>query len=299
MVEFSTADNYRRAGEALRKALALDPAYADAGSKLVLANAYIADFAGDAAALRRAVAAAEQLPLAHPDHGPSYRVRADVRSSWQWDWSGAQADYEKALALDPTDADAYFDQSIQLQTLGRFREAIASAQKSLALDGLNLSYIANLANAQMALRDYAAAEQTISRMAEIDPRSDLTVTSESVLRLLQGRYAESLADCPKITDQRARLSCVVHAQLSLGDRAEADRALADLLKTGTGGNLANLAGVYAWSGDADQAFAWFDKAVAARESGVSSILADRTLDGLHKDPRWTALLKKVHLPEGA
>ena len=149
----------------------------------------------------------------------------------------------------------------------------------------------------MAMRDYVAAEQTVNRMAQIDPRSEQTASSLSTLRLLQGRYAESLGECPKITDERARLSCVAHAQHSLGHRAEADQALSDLLKTGTGGNLTNLASVYAWFADADQAFAWFDKALAARESGVSVILANRTLDGLHKDPRWGALLKQMNLPE--
>ena len=294
---FASADNYRRAAAALRKALALDPAYADASAKLVMADAYLAEYTADAASLKRAIAAAERLPLAHPDHGPSYRIRANSRGAWQWDWTGAQADYEKALALDSADADAYFDQSIVLQILGRFREAIALAQASIALDGLNLGFLSNLAGAQMSLRDYTAAEQTVNRMAEIDPRSEALAGVLSTLRLLQGRYAESLTECLKISAERFRLVCVAHAQHSLGHRAEADQALADLLKTGTGGILTNLAGVYAWFGEADQAFAWYDKAVAARESNVSQILADRKLDGLHKDPRWTALLKKMNLPE--
>ncbi len=297
LLALPSADNYRRAGAALRKALALDPAYADASAKLVLLDAYLADLTGDAAGLRRAIAAVERLPLAHPDHGPSYRVRAGIRASWRWDWAGAQADYEKALALDPADADADYDEAILLQLLGRFREAIAPVQKAIALDGLNLGYLGLLATVQMELRDFAAAEQTVNRMAEIEPQSEQLANNLSTLRLLQGRFAESLAECPKISDERTRLACVAHAQHSLGHRAEADQALADLLKTGTGGNLTNLAGVYAWFGDADQAFASFDKAVAAREFGVSQILGDRTLDGLHKDPRWPALLKKMNLPE--
>ena len=290
------ADHYRRAGTALRKALALDPDYADASAKLVLADAYLADFTGDVAGLKRAIAAAERLPLVHPDHGPSYRIRAAVRDTWQWDMAGAQADYEKALALNPADADALYDNAILLQALGRFREAIAAVQKAIALDGLSVDYLGILASVQMAQRDYAAADQTVTRMADIDPRSEVLANTLSTLRLLQGRYAVSLAECPKFSDERLRLVCVARAQHSLGHRAEADRALADLLKTGIGGNLTNLAGVYAWLGDADQAFAWFDKAVAARASGLSKILADRTLDGLHKDPRWTALLKKMNLP---
>ena len=291
-----SADNYRRAGKAFRKALALDPAYADASAKLVLADAYLADLTGDTASLKSAIADAERLPLAHPDHGPSYRMRANVRFSWQWDWAGAQADYEKALALDPADADAYYDDANLLQVLGRFREAIAPAKKAIALDRLNVSYLGLLASVQISQRDYAAADHTLNRVAEIDARSDQLAVILSGLRLLQGRYAESLSECPKISDERARLVCEAVAQQSLGHRAEADRALADLLKTGTGGNLTNLAAVYAWFGNADQAFASFDKAVAARESVVCQISTDRTLDGLHKDPRWTALLKKMNLP---
>ena len=289
-------DNQRRARGALRKALALDPAYADAGAQLVLTEAYLADLTGDAAGLQRAIAAAERLPLAHPEHGPSYRMRGDIRETWQWDWAGAQADYDKALALDPADAAAYYDESIVLQILGRSPESIAPAQKALALDGLNLGYLSNLAAAQMAMRDYVAAEQTVQRMVQIDPRSEQTAGSLSTVRLLQGRYAESLAECPKISDERTRLVCVANAQHSLGHRAQAEQALSDLLKTGTGGNLVYLASVYAWFAEADQAFAWFDKAVVARESGMSQILIDRTLDGLHKDPRWSALLKQMNLP---
>ena len=201
------------------------------------------------------------------------------------------------MTLDPTDGDAYFNESMLLQELGKFQEAIVAAQKSVAIDGLNLSYLSMLTKAQMASRDYASADQTIGRMAEIDPRSEQLALSLSYLRLLQGRYTESLAQCPKISDERDRLVCVARAQHSLGHRTAADEALAELLKTGSSGNLVNLAGVYAWFGDANQGFAWYGKAVAAKESSVFQILADRTLDGLHNEPRWTSLLKKLHLPE--
>ena len=294
--EIPSPDTYRHAAQALRKSTTLDPAYADAKALLVLVEAYLADFTGDAAGLKRATGAAERLPLEHPDHGPSYRVRADVRSTWLWDWRGAQADYEKALALDPADSAAYYDESLQLDILGQFREAVVPAQKALAFDGLNLAYAQRLATSQIALRDYAAAEETVNRMAEIDPRSEQLAQMRAIVRLLQGRYAESLTECSNLHDERIRLVCSADAQHALGRRSEADRSLADLLKTGTGGNLTYLGSVYAWFGEADPAFAWFDKAVVARESLVSEIRYDRTLDKLHNDPRWKALLKKMNLP---
>ena len=294
--EEQTPDLYRRQATVLRKALILDPAYADAAAKLVLAEAYLADLTGDAAGLKSAIAAAERLPLEHPDHGPSYRIRGAIRDSWQWNWAGALADYEKAVALDPADADAHFDEALELRSLGRYPEAITALQKALTLDGRDVSYLNQLALIFISMRDFASAEQTVNRMLEIEPHSELLAATISSLRLLQGRVADALAQCPKMQDERTRLVCVAMAQHALGHRAEADQAFAGLLKTGTGGNFTNLAKVCAWFGDADQAFAWYDKAVAARESAATGILASRSLDGLHKDPRWKALLKKVNIP---
>ena len=294
--EVPSPDAYRRQVAAYRKALALDPAYADAAAKLVLAEAYLADQTGDAAGLKSAIAAAERLPLEHPAHGPSYRIRGAVRVGWQWDWAGALADFQKALALDPSDAAGHYDVSNVLLDLGRFPEAITESQTALALDGLNVQNLGLLAAAQMAMHDYAAADQTTNRIGEIEPHSEPLAAGLSSLRLLQGRLADSLAECPNIRDERTRLVCVAEAQHSLRHRADADKAYADLLKTGTGGNLTALAGVSAWFGNADQAFAWFAKAVEVRESSVTQILADRTLDGLHTDPRWKALLKKINIP---
>jgi serine/threonine-protein kinase len=295
MTELPTTDYYRRASLALREALALDPAYADANAQLVLADAYLAEFTSDAAGLTRAIAAGERLPLSHPDHGPSYRIRGAIRESFEWNWSGAQADYERALELDPTDGDAYYDESLTLQSRGRFREAIEAAQKAAALEPLDLSNLGILAQAQLALRDFDAAEQTVKRIAAIDPRSEWRTLALSQMLLLQGRYGESLATCANIPTGRRRLVCTAEAQFSLGHHAEANQALADLRKIDMGGNLVNVADVYAWFGDADQAFAVLDQAVAARVSDLTSILGRRSMDSLHTDPRWNALLRKINL----
>jgi TolB-like protein/tetratricopeptide (TPR) repeat protein len=295
MTELPTTDYYRRASLALRESLALDPAYADANALLVLADAYLAESTGDAAGLTRAIADGERLPLSHPDHGPSYRIRGAIRDSFEWNWSGAQADYERALELDPADGDAYYDESLTLQSRGRFREAIEAAQKAAALEPLDLSNLGILAQAQLALRDFEGAEQTVKRIAGIDPRSEWRPLALSQMLLLQGRYGESLATCPNIPTDRRRLVCTAQAQFSLGHHAEANQALADLRKIDIGGNLVNVADVYAWFGDADQAFAVLDHAVAARESDLASILGRRSMDSLHIDPRWNALLKKINL----
>ena len=50
-------------------------------------------------------------------------------------------------------------------------------------------------------------------------------------------------------------------------------------------------------GDLDQAFAWLEKAYQEKSNSLSYIKVIHQLDGLHSDPRYAALLKKMNLPE--
>lgn len=60
---------------------------------------------------------------------------------------------------------------------------------------------------------------------------------------------------------------------------------------------ADIADVYAEVGDKDQAFAWLDKAYAEKSNALGYIRSVPELDGLRSDPRYTALLKKMGLPQ--
>jgi len=52
----------------------------------------------------------------------------------------------------------------------------------------------------------------------------------------------------------------------------------------------NIACVYAFRGEADQAFAWLDK-VLERHEGFSQM--DNVFDKIHSDPRWLPFLRKI------
>ena len=293
-VSQGTLEGYRRAVAALGKALALDPDYAQARAKRVIAEAYFAELTGNAAELRHAIADAETLVQQRPNDSASYRIRASVRMSWQWDWVGAKADMLKALALDPNDSDANFDSSIYYAAMGQFPEALAMAKRAGASDPLDLSVLGQLASIQIAMKNYSAADDTIARMTEIDPNSDFTLGALGPLRLLQGRAAEALAACRRMADPRFQAPCVAQAEYTLGHRAEAHSALDQMIRAAAG-NAELIAGVYAWFGEPDAAFEWLEKGFQRRESGIAAVLGDRTLDSLHADPRWAAFLKKMNL----
>lgn len=297
-----TLDGDRRALEAYEKALSLDPHYEMARAASNLNRANIADQIGDGPGLTRAIAEMQEGVTRAPDQAWAYRYRGLARAQWLWDYAGAKVDFQKAIALAPTEPLNLQDYGTVLSSLGQFEASIEVTQKSLDLDPLATDAMANIAQAQLALRDWAGAEASLARALQIAPGSDTLLGTSTnpgmaALRLLQGRPEEALTFCQRVTDERAKIPCIAQAEYSAGHKAEAENALAELLKSGATSNTYAIAQTYAWRGETDKAFEWFDKVVLVRDAGVTQLLSDRQLDSLHKDARWKALLKKVNLPE--
>lgn len=297
-----TLEGSRHALEAYDQALTLDPHYEMARAALNYCRASIADQTGDGPGLTRAIADMQEGVTRAPDQAWAYRYRGIARSVWLWDYAGANADFQKAIALAPTDPLDFMDYGAVLSNVGQFAASIEATQKALDFDPLATDAMGNIAQAQMALRDWAGAEATLARALQIAPDSYVLLGTSSnpgmaALRLLQGRPEEALTFCKRVSIERIKTPCIAQAEYSAGHKAEAENALAELLKSGATNNTYAIAQTYAWRGEADKAFEWFDKAVLLRDGGISELLTDRQLDSLHKDARWKALLKKVNLPD--
>src|SRR6266700_548872 len=128
------ADGYGRAVDFYRKAIALDPNYAAAYAGLSFALFYVADTRGDATMLPEALATAEKAVALAPEQSDGYVARGRFRSTFGFDWAGAQADYAKALEGDRGDSTARRRYAQLWGTLGRLPEAVAHAKKASELD---------------------------------------------------------------------------------------------------------------------------------------------------------------------
>jgi len=63
----------------------------------------VADQSGDAAAQQQALAAADRAVELAPYEAAAYAARGYMRLRRTWDWSGAEADFDKALTLGKPD----------------------------------------------------------------------------------------------------------------------------------------------------------------------------------------------------
>jgi hypothetical protein len=86
------------------------------------------------------------------------------------------------------------------------------------------------------------------------------------------------------------------AYYALGRKKESDAALSELIAKYHASNPYEIAKVYAFRNQPDEAFEWLERAYTQRDSGLIFTKVDPLLKSLHNDPRFAAFLKKLNLP---
>jgi hypothetical protein len=82
---------------------------------------------------------------------------------------------------------------------------------------------------------------------------------------------------------------------ALGQNAESDARLAELIaKYGHGGAF-DVASVLAYRGEADRTFEWLEKAIEYHDEGISTVYPAQqwAFSNIQKDPRWLPFLRKI------
>lgn len=133
-----TVDGFVSAERELRRAVELDSDYADAWA--ALADVYVLQpeygAAPAAEAIPKARAAIGQALALDPDSARALASRGYLRYQFDWDWAGAEADFRRAIALDPAYATAHQWYAEMLAALRRSDEALVAAQRAVELDPL-------------------------------------------------------------------------------------------------------------------------------------------------------------------
>jgi TolB-like protein len=292
-----TTSGFRRAVGAFGKAVALDPYYAAAFARLAIAEGDLADRVSEPPGLKRAIAAAERAIAIAPNSADGYMARAYLRTFWVWDWDGAMADCDKALALDPNDPLTLETYSLLLMAEGQLPAATAAQKKLLEVDPLAAVAWAWLGNYLIDSGNLSQALGPLRRAIEIDPDLHYAHFFLAVDELLVGQPGQALVTARRISEPTWRLAAIAAVQHSLGRTQDSQRALDELITTEAQHGAYQIAEVYAWRGEKDQAFAWLERAHEQRDGGLPYLKTDALLASLRDDPRYAALLRKMKLPE--
>ncbi len=296
----NSRDGDRLAVAAYQKAVELDPEFAAAYAGLGVAEMYASDYADsleeNAAAKQRAQANIDKAIALAPDLADGYAARGWQRATLLRDFSGSQEDFEKALALEPGNALVLRRYGLLQNNLGRAAQAIAAYRRAIELDPLSSSAWSNLASAYfLDPSQFRQAREALDRSLAINPESSFALAALATLELLEGHAQDALSVSGR-AGEVFRQWGVAMAQHTLGNAGESQRALDELIAKYAHDSAFQIAEVYAWRGEADKAFEWLERAYVQHDGGLAFIKPDPLFRGLHTDPRYAAMLKKLGLP---
>ncbi len=292
-------DAFHRAVVAFQRAVDLDPTYANAYAGLAQAQGFFADFsptpAERAAEIKKAFVSADKAIELAPDLAMAYSVRGLLRHRLSWDWKGAQADFKRAVSLDPNDAQTYYYAQGYAQALffaGHQNEAFAMDRKATTLDPLSPEAWSVLGWHHAFAGQYPEARVALKRSLELSPDGPWAAFLLGYVELKEGNSDRAAAAFRRAPAAFA-LTGQAMVEHTLGHDAESRQIIAQLKEKYAVGFAYQIAQASAWRGDKDGAFDWFNRAYDQHDAGLYRIRYDPMLANLHGDPRWAALVKKM------
>ena len=294
-----TREDLAKAVEQLRRAIELDPGYADAWA--ALARAYAVQAGSAFAPVEESVAnarkAAERSLALDPNLAAGHSILGWIKSGYEWEWKAADLEFKRALELDPGSAGILANAGLIAQGLGRFGESIQLYRRAITRNPLQGGQYANLAIALLYANRLDEAEAACRQAIELRPEA---VTQKYLLGrilLARGKLEAAQQAVAQEPDEGWRLVGQALVFHRVGRSAESDAAV-KALTTGFSADMPfQIAEVRAYRGEIDLAFEWLERARTIRDTGFLEMKGDPLLKNLERDPRYRAFLRKIRLPE--
>ena len=291
-------ENFAAAAEAYQQALAIDPVYAEAwaGLSVTYLSQTQSGYLEGEEGLVLARDAVDQAVALDPKLASAWARLSLIQSVFEWDWAGAERSLQTALELAPNDGRVLGAAGNFASIMGRPDLALDYYQRVLVddpLDMVNLYNVADVLHRHGRLEESAAAYR---RLLELNPEDWGSHTQLAIVMLEQGLKEEAWRELALEVDPQQQEYGRILALYAL-DKAEEARRRLDLFSEENQSWASFLiATIYAWTGDADSAFAWLDRAYQQRDGWMTSILNEPLFAGLHGDPRWAEQLERLNLP---
>jgi TolB-like protein/DNA-binding winged helix-turn-helix (wHTH) protein/Tfp pilus assembly protein PilF len=290
-----------------QKAIDLDPLYPQAyaglaDSYIMLANwGFLPAKEGypqAEAAARRALELDERLAEAQAS-------LAYATFLYDWDWSGAESKFRRAIELNPNYATAHHFYSVYLMSAGRHLEAQKEIERARELDPLSRITNSVVGWIYYEGRSYDKAMEQCRRTVEMDPTYAPSLLDLGSVYLAKGEYDKAIAQFTGARaiagDTATVLSYRAQGYALSGNKTEARRILKRLEKTAGPAFVSpwEFALIYDALGDKDQAVKFLEKAADQHAGWIVMMAVDPRLDDLHADPRFKELQQRVRIPQTA
>ncbi|HUR96744.1 MAG TPA: tetratricopeptide repeat protein [Pyrinomonadaceae bacterium] len=301
-------DDIRKSIEYFQQAIDKDPTYALAYASMAESYILVPNYRlgppkeyypKARAAATRAIEIDQSLAEAH-------NALATVTSNYDWKFREAEAEFLKALELNPNYATAHQWYAEFLLSLGRNSEALSEIRRAQELDPLSLIINGMVGVTLWLMGENGPALEQLNKTLEMDPNFPRTHLFLAEVHESVGRFDEAADEFARhlvlnggSPDGAAAFAQQIKSAARAGGPKGYSLKMAELLEANAGAvqpPVTVMAGYWGRGGEIDKAFSLLEKAYADRDDGLLT-MKDRRLDPLKSDPRYKDLLRRVGLPE--
>jgi TolB-like protein/Flp pilus assembly protein TadD len=282
------------------RALVLDPSFLRAAE--ALAHTYVEQAFDESLLPRTAWMKAREVAnralLLDANSAAAHGVLGIVYAANDYNWDAAEAEFSKAFALQPRDPRTLRFAALVTHASGRQEEALRRINASISVDPLNPYSRESLGQILFCMGDLDRAEPALRKSLEITPLFDGSHYYLGMIMLLRGQAEAARREVRAEVAENARDSGMSMDFYARGQRSESDAALARLKLSSSDRWPFGITQAYAFRHDVDRTFEWLEKSYQMRDPDLMiNLRGDPLLAPLRADPRYSALLRKMNLPD--
>jgi TolB-like protein/DNA-binding winged helix-turn-helix (wHTH) protein/Tfp pilus assembly protein PilF len=299
-----TPEGYRKAITYFQQSIDRDPNFAEAYSGLADSYAFlvITDSIPTSEGHPKALEAARRAVSLGGNLAESHSSLALELGRSEWNWSGAENEYKRAITLNPSYAMGHRLYASVLSARRRHREALQQIHEAMRLDPLSLPNNAEVIRTLYYARDYAQAIEQGQKAMQLDPNYARTHFWLGRVYSQKGMHREAILASEKILetmpDSNLGLTEMAYALAAAGRQTEARKILRRFEERSERAFVPayNLAIIHIALHEEDRAMKYVQQAYEHHDWALIVLAVEPRLDPLRGDPRFQEILATVKLP---
>src|SRR5260370_27660817 len=228
---------------------------------------------------------------------------AFIRLNYDWDWSGAEREFKRAIELNPNYDNAHHWYSHYFMAMGQTEQSLAESKRALAIDPLGLIINVHLGWHYLYAHQYDVAIDQLKKTLEMEPNYGLAHWYLGLAYQQKQMYPEALEELRKARDL-LKNNVPVEADMGYtyavsGKRDEAEKILNQLTELSKRKYVSsyNMALIYIGLGEKDRALEWLENSYKERSELLVYLKVEPRLDTLRSDQRFAELMRRVGLAQ--
>jgi tetratricopeptide (TPR) repeat protein len=299
-----TEESLKRAIVYFESALKYDENYAQAYTGLADCYATLAllEFMAPHAAYPKAREAVGHALSIDENLAEAHTSLGLIKFQYDWDWQGAEEEFNKAISINPSYAPAHHFFADYLKAMGRFAQALEEIEKAQELDPLSLAISTGVGHVLYLSGQYDLSIEQYRKAVDLDPGFMVTHVWFGRPYLEKSMFTEAISELETAVklsrESTLALAMLGHGLASAGRKDKALQILETLKERSKSRYVPSywIAIIYNGFRDREQVIAWMRKAFAERSSWLVWSKVEPRFAWLRDDPDFAFLLSAMNFP---